>query len=335
MKIKSENEFAKEIETLKLEPVYILTGCDTERKKEIINKLKNRIKSDFDWIEHNPSEQSIELLISDLMTPPLFSARRIIIINNFEKIKSIKNDITEYFKKPVPSTVLFIMYNEDLKDNEIKKMYEGFEISVVPFFELSEDEIRNTLNHFFESRKLKLSPQSISLISNSIINYSHLNREIEKLDIYLYGKKDITENELSALITSFKEADIFEISDAILSNNRHRFKQTISNLIESSREPLEIIAAIEYILEKIIKVKTLYKKFSQPPYELLSILSITKYDLYRIKPYIAEIFPDEKIIAALEMCLEAENTLKSSLTQDGYVVVRNISFFISENLMSS
>ncbi len=335
MKIKSETEFAKEIETLKLDPIYILTGSDTERKKEIINKLKNKIKSDFDWIEHNPAEQSIDLLISDLLTPPLFSARRIIIINSFEKIKSIKNEITQYFKNPVHSTVLFVMYNEDLKNNEIKKMYDEFEVSVVPFFELSEDEIRNTLNNFFESRKIKLSPQNISLISNSIINYSHLNRELEKLDTYLYGKKDITENEISALITSFKETDIFEVSDAILSNNRNRFKQTISNLIESSREPLEIIAAIEYILEKIIKIKTLYRKFSDPPYELLSTLSITRYDLYRIKPHITEIFPDEKIIAALEMCLEAENTLKSSLTQDGYILVRNISFFISENLMSS
>ncbi|MGC8867431.1 MAG: DNA polymerase III subunit delta [Elusimicrobiales bacterium] len=335
MKIKSEDELTKDIESLKFDPIYILTGFDTERKKEAINKIKNKIKSEFDWIEHNPTDQSVEFLLSDLMTPPLFSTRRIIIINSFEKIKStIKNDIIEYFKKPNNSTVLFVMHNEDLKNYEIKKLYDEFEVSIVPFFEPSEDEIKDILNAFFESKKINASQEIISLISTSVINHSHLKREIEKLNIYLSGKREININEISRLITPLKETDIFELSDAIISNNPERFKEIISQLIETRREPLEIIGAIEYTLEKIIKIKALYKRFTEPPYEILSLLSLTRYDISKIKPYTVEKILEEKIISLLEMCLTAENNLKSQTQQDGYIIIRNISHSILENLMN-
>lgn len=337
MRIKSETQFLNEVESLKLNPVYLLTGSETEKKKDIIKKLKEKITAEFDWASHSASsENSTEVLLSDLLTPPLFSPKRIIVFDGFEKIKSaIKKEIYEYFKNPVRSTVLILLYNDDLKNYEIKKEYDEFDIDVVIFAKITEDDTKKELLKFFNDNEIKTDEQTINYISLSVINHSHLKREMEKILIYLNHRKKFSFNEAKELVIPLKEAEISEISQKIISKDREGFKKLIKELIDSREEPLYILATIEYTVEKILKLKMIYTKFSNPPYEICQRLSINRYDISNLTPQIVFSFSYEKLISALDFCLEAENMLKSQAAQDSSNIIRNVAWFISENLMNS
>lgn len=337
MKIKSEKDFLNDINSFKLDPVYLLIGSDTERKKNPIILLKSKISGDFDFLNITSQSESIDMILSDLLTPPLFAPKRVIVLDNFEKLKATnKKNILSYIQNPLKSTVLFLLHNEDLKTYEIKKEYEQYEnITIVLFNPLTEDEIKDIVIDFFNKNDIKPETGVIEYISNSIINFSQLKNELQKLSLYLETEKNLTLKQVKDLIFPLKETPVYEISDDIIFKNKERFKNTLNNLISQKEEPLYIIAAIENTIEKILKAKTLLKKYTNPPYEICQMLSINRFEIEKLKQTRLESFSNEKLLKALELCLEAENTLKSSTFHDSYIITKNVAYFIIENLMNS
>ncbi|MCX7641920.1 MAG: DNA polymerase III subunit delta [Elusimicrobiales bacterium] len=335
MKVKSEKEFLKDIVNLKLDNAYILIGDDTERKKNHLKQLKTKIPSEFDYTTFSQS-QSIELLISDLITPPLFASKRIVVVDNFEKLKANdKKNIFLYLQNPSNSTSLFLLHNENLKDYQIKKEYENISATIIVFQDITPDEIKEFFLDFFNKSNIKVDNKTMQYISNSIINFSQMKNEIEKLWLYTDNKNILTLKEAQQLITSFKEIEISEISENIIMKDIDKFKNTLNILISQKEEPIKILQAIEYTLEKILKIKLILKKYTNPPYELTQLLAIYKFDIEKAKRANIHSFSEEKLIKAIDLSVEAESILKSSAHQDFYGIVLNVSYFIIEQLMSS
>ncbi|MCX7905122.1 MAG: DNA polymerase III subunit delta [Elusimicrobiales bacterium] len=328
MKIKSEQEFLEDINKLKLENVYILIGDDIERKKNPLKHLKTKIPSEFDYNLFS-NIQSIDLLISDLLTPPLFFSKRIIIIDNFEKLKNTdKKAILSYINNQSNSTSLFILHNENLNNYQIKKEYdENINATIVFFQELSKEETEKFFLEFFVKNNITINDDVIKYLSDSIINFSQVKNELEKLWLYSKDKKTLTIQEVQNLIPSLKEIEVSEISKSIIKGDFDKLKYTLNMLIYQKEEPLKILYAIEYALEKILKTKMIMKKYKTIPYELYQILSLNKSDIEEITQ--GKINLNEKeLITALELCIEAESTLKSSTLQNQYTVIMNLVYSI-------
>lgn len=337
MRIKTEKEFLDEINNFRLDPVYLLVGGDTERKKGLIRLLRSKISDEFDFLNINSQSESIDMLLSDLLTPPLFSPKRVIVLDDFQKLKSQqKKSLFLYLTNPLPSTVLFLLYNEDLKNYEIKKEFESYEnTTVVAFNPLTEEEIKEILLDFFTKNDIKPQEGVIDYIAGTILNFSQLKNELEKLLLYLDQKKNISLKEIKELIPPFKEINISEISDHILHKDKDGFIKTINQLISQKEEPLYIISSIENTLEKILKIKTLLKKYPNPTYEIYSMLSINRFEVEKMKYASLQSFSDENILEILELCLQAENSIKSTTLQNSYLLTQNLAYFIVENLMNS
>lgn len=334
MIIKSEQEFFNDVKKFKLDNIYLLVGKDTERKKRILRELQNKISTEFD-INILSSEKLNENFISDLFTPPLFSSKRIIILNDFKKIKAEeKKFLYSYFENPSNSTVLFLLYNDELKNYEIKKEYENTKITVVIFPELTETEIKGIIKESLMENNIEIDENSLNYISSQIVNFSHLNNEIEKIITYTQKSKTISFDEIRNLTFPLKETQIYEISESIISVQPERFKNTLKTLIDQKEDPLYILNSIEYALEKVLKLKILTKKYPNPNYEITQALSLNRFDLEKTKNPLFNKISEESIIKAIEQCLEIENQLKSQAQQDSYLLIRYLGNFILE-LMSS
>lgn len=334
MILKSEKEFIIDIEKFKLDNIYLLIGKDVERKKSILKELQKKILTEFDFTITS-SQKLNENFMTDLFTSPLFSSKRIIILDDFEKIKAQeKKFLNSYFEKPLNSTVLFLLYNEDLKNYEIKKEYENMNITIVIFPELTQSEIKEIMRKKLEENNIKIDENSLNYLSAQILNSSHLNNEIEKIITYAQKDKTISFEEVKNLIFPLRETQIYEISQSILSIQPESFKNTLETLLNQKEEPLYIISSIEQALEKMLKLKILIKKYPQPPYELVKLLSLNRFDLEKAKNPLFNNISEESIIKAIENVLEIENQLKSQPQQDSYILIRYLGNFILE-LMSS
>lgn len=336
MKIKSEKDFIDDVKKLRFDVAYLLIGEDDGRKKRTLDLIRKKISSDFDIIYHSSDEPSMEFLISDLLTPPLFATKRFVILDKFEKIKSqYKKGIFSYLSNPLSSTVVFLLYNKEFKNYEIEQEFGKIDITIVNFPKLEEEEIEKRIVEIFTDNGKKIEPLAVKYIAQAIVNYNHLENEVEKILLFLGEKKEFTYTDALNLVVSLKERNIWKLADCIMLRDKKGFLDVFDELLKQNEEPLFILSVMVIAIEKILKIKLMYKKFSSPPYELLKMLGITKYDISKYRANLLDNIREENLIKAIEMCLDVENTIKSTTLSNNYLLLRNLAYFISANLMTS
>lgn len=335
MIIKSEKDFLSDIERFKLDNIYLLVGKDSQRKKIHLKQLYQKISSEFDVVVIS-SQKLDENFLTDLFTPPLFSTKRIIIVDDFEKIKTQeKRIITSYFEKPSNSTVLFLLYNDELKNYEIKRDYENTNITVVIFPQLTQSEIKEKIQSILAKNDITLDEKALDYLSSQILDFSHLINEVEKITAYAQKNKNISLTEIKNITFPLKETQIYEVSESLLSLQLDKFKDALNNLIEQKEEPLYILNSIGYALEKMLKLKMITKRHPTLPYEIVQILSLNRFDLEKSKNPLFNKITEEHLLKAIDYTLEIENQLKSQAHQDSYLLLRYLGNFILELMSSS
>lgn len=329
MIFKTESDFLQDITSFKLSNIYLLYGSDETKKSELINLITQKIENSFDISFHQSSNIDINLFLNDLSTSPIFSPKKLVVLKDFEKLKkeNIKI-INKYLSSPNNSTVLIITYNEDLRKNEVEKIFSEYKLTAIEIMPPDQNEIISYIKNEFSKNKKNISEKSLNYIADTIINYSHLKNETEKMLSYLKNKQEISFEETISLISDLKEKNVYSIIDAILSKNTEKFKAIIEELINLNEQPLIILNAITLSLEKILKIRAIKNSHLE---DYKTSISIGVYP--RELQFNVLKIPENKLTKTIDWCLEIEKTLKSTHTQDPYLLLRNTAYIICEYLM--
>lgn len=249
---------------------YLLHG----NEKYLINEKINKIILDFE----DENEEKSELLIIDdetsllelkhhLTYNSLFTSAKVIVIKEpfWLKKKSRKSGqnrqaleiFQEYFAQGVLGQVL-IVTSAELNDNSpIVKLFKK-NAEIIPHKSMGEKALEKWLVSKLEEKGLRAESRALAHLLASGQDLYYLDNLLEKFA--LEGTTNITIQRLQAELDLINDANIFNLTDALISKKVKRSIEVLHHLIEEGSTPYSLIGMINNQFIAFAKVKAALEK---------------------------------------------------------------------------
>ena len=257
---------------------YLLYGTNDYLINQEIEKLKEKNNiTDNDVTRYDYTETLIKDIIDDATLVPLFSNKKMIIVDNSTIFESTsKKEDTVVLEKYLSSTndfTILIFIDKVDKLDERKKIYKLLRDnnSVIECNTLN---INNLVKEKFES--YKIDSNTITKFINRVgTNPYNLINEIEKLKIFKINEKVITDEDIKFASKNIED-NIFDLINYIVNKNSEKVIDIYHDLLSRGSEPIAILVLIANQFRIILQSKLLYYK-GYTEKDIASTLSIHPY----------------------------------------------------------
>ena len=223
-------------------PVYLLYGSDGHRMKQAAQVVKERILKEADqetaWRVYDLAQAEFVSLLDDCRTVSFFGGLRGVVAVNFA-IKGGKTDddgeeaaenrrsagyaldeedqkqLMRYVESPSPDVALLLMAEKvNLKYKFWKEL--AAKTEAIAFTEPKEHEKKRIVADMLAESGLKFDTEAWKWITENFAhNYTQLETEIIKLDIYTGGKKKVSLADLEECMNAPRSDSVFKLAEAI------------------------------------------------------------------------------------------------------------------------
>lgn len=267
---------------------YLIEGSDYI---SINNKISEIIKknnfSDASISKYDLSEDLLEAAIEDLNTYGLFSDKKIVIINNFDKMDPLFNKPEELLKYVENSSSLNLLFVVSDKYDDRKKIIKDLK-KKMKFIKISTDPVVFTKS-CLEGYKIENGVINL-LVNNTLGDVTRLYNECNKLKTYKINDKYISKDDVEEL--SFKRLGdstetTFQFSRALAEKDKKSALKLYQELLNYKIEPLSIIGLLASQFRIMYQVKNLEEKnmrndeiassLKEKPYRITKTRELTRY----------------------------------------------------------
>lgn len=318
-----------DIKANNIAPVYYFTGDDVYRKLEAAAKLKEAVNPDeFNYVKEDASSCNMGELLSLANTAPVFSARRVIVLNNADKLK--KNPmaaLAAYVAAPMETTCFIILHNDAKKSKKDKEIEHNLSdlCRHVNFDDLKGAALSGWVEEKFKERGFKAQQDAIIALEDIIgADLVALNTEIEKLSLYLQDSEDktVTQQDVLASIGFTKEENPFALSNAVLDCNKNLSLKLIDSMLAAGEEPIGILNKISSCAVKLLRIKRL-SGAGLNPYQVTAAAGLMPWE-GRLVSRAFQMPAVPTLVRALDKIIETDMAFKSSSGGDAGIMLKGI-----------
>ncbi len=267
---------------------YLIEGNDYI---SVNNKISEIIKkndfSDASISKYDLSEGLLDDALEDLNTYGLFSDKKIVIINNFDKMDPLLNNIEELLKYVENSSSLNLLFVVSDKYDDRKKIIKDLK-KKMEFIKISTDPVEFTKS-CLEGYKIENGVINL-LVNNTLGDVTRLYNECNKLKTYKINDKYISKDDVEEL--SFKKLGdsteiTFQFSRALAEKDKKSTLILYQELLNYKIEPLSIIGLLASQFRIMYQVKSLEEKnmrndeiassLKEKPYRITKTRELTRY----------------------------------------------------------
>ena len=267
---------------------YLIEGNDYI---SVNNKISEIIKkndfSDASISKYDLSEGLLDDALEDLNTYGLFSDKKIVIINNFDKMDPLLNNIEELLKYVENSSSLNLLFVVSDKYDDRKKIIKDLK-KKMEFIKISTDPVEFTKS-CLEGYKIENGVINF-LVNNTLGDVTRLYNECNKLKTYKINDKYISKDDVEEL--SFKKLGdsteiTFQFSRALAEKDKKSALILYQELLNYKIEPLSIIGLLSSQFRIMYQVKSLEEKnmrndeiassLKEKPYRITKTRELTRY----------------------------------------------------------
>ena len=267
---------------------YLIEGSDYI---SVNNKISEIIKkngfSDASISKYDLSEGLLDDALEDLNTYGLFSDKKIVIINNFDKMDPLLNNIEELLKYVENSSPLNLLFVVSDKYDDRKKIIKDLK-KKMEFIKISTDPVEFTKS-CLEGYKIENGVINL-LVNNTLGDVTRLYNECNKLKTYKINDKYISKEDVEEL--SFKKLGdsteiTFQFSRALAEKDKKSALILYQELLNYKIEPLSIIGLLASQFRIMYQVKSLEEKnmrndeiassLKEKPYRITKTRELTRY----------------------------------------------------------
>jgi len=299
---------------------FLLYGDNEGFKNEIIEKIYETTKYKKFLYYEKEILSSTENFYNSLTTKSFFENEKVIIVKNAtDKILNIIKDI---IKKEL-TEIMIILDSEILdKKSKLRNFFEKEkDLVCIAFYPDDFKNLNFISQKFFKEKKIKISQESINLIvERSNGSRYHLKNELEKIELYVFNKKEIEFSEIIKLTNLGKNYNISELVETCLVKNQKKLSKIMN---ENSFSNEDTIIIIRTFLLKAKRLLNLRKNIKLNP-NLETVIS-------NYKP---SIFWKEKEIVKQQLKIWSEDNLRkliNEINSTELLIKKNIS--ISLNIL--
>lgn len=240
-------------------PVVAIGGTEeyaiSEARELLVRHLMKDAAEDFDFFEADASSLTAADLNEQLMTMPMFSPRRVVVLNDadeFGKDEAKANLLKRYQAKPSPTTSLILVQALERKPNK----FEMDRLTKTPdsywFFELKVSELSKFVTSFAALHKKKIEPRAVEyLVENSTSQLRDLKAKLEHLILYAGDAAEITAEMAMRATGITAEVDLFKFEDAILAGDASRVLREARELLDKGLEELALLGRLRALMSKV------------------------------------------------------------------------------------
>ncbi|TAJ98861.1 MAG: DNA polymerase III subunit delta [Candidatus Manganitrophaceae bacterium] len=238
----------KHLEQARFFPVYLLTGEEPFFIHQLLSRFREKVLDEaardfnYDQFQGEGVDPAQATMIAK--TFPVFSPRRLVIIQNAELIKDEREIFLNYLDAPCETTVLlFVAAKPDLR----KKLFaalkkKGTTIHCAP---LSEQALPGWILQEGKKRGIDFSEEATWCLKEHVGNDLFLiQQEIDKLALHLTEGKKIPLEMVQQLIAGGRSHSIFELTRALGEKDLKRSLALLSSLLAEGEHPLFILTML-------------------------------------------------------------------------------------------
>ena len=233
------------------------------------------------------SELKADDFVNMWETCSMFDPKSFSIIRRLEKKPSFSN-----FLKAIPSKESFnnticVSINQASIPAKLNKEIKRLDAKVVPCFEPTPYEMKGFIKGLSQKYKLKLSPDGIDLVSETIgENLFDIDNELKKLSLIFHDQKDqqIGRERLLKYLPILKSEHVFKLDNYILEQNKAHTLSLLYDLAQREN-PLGILAMLSNHCRKAIRISELSAN-GIPVSEMASKAKLPPFVVKKYIPYV-------------------------------------------------
>ena len=257
----------KSFDVEKINPKILIYGKENLLKKQFVDRIKQSANADFHFLWGD--ETSFKELKEIFSSSSLFSKGNVVIIWNVDSFISNlnKNDyqnLVQFVENVnLPDRIVLVSLKEKIPAKEpFKSLINVVDIINSPA--LTPSAFATSVKKKIEKEGKSINDETLKyLISKLKNNLYYAKQEIEKLLIYTRDKKEITKEDVDAVVIPKIEENVFAFVDRFFKKDKSAVG-IFKNLIETTHHPFEIQSLILTQANKLLMYKTLLEQGKHP-----------------------------------------------------------------------
>jgi DNA polymerase-3 subunit delta len=298
------NQLITDIKEGKIAPIYFLMGEEAYYIDAISDYIESNVLAEdekgFNQMVLYGKDVSVQDIVSNAKRYPMMAERQVIIVKEAQNLIKTIEQLVDYAKNPQPTTVLVFNYKYKTLDKR-KALYKTLSKAAVVFEskKIYEDKIPSWIQSFLRSKQISITPKAALMLTEFLGNdLSKIANELNKLEIVVGAKKEITPEIIEENIGISKDYNNFELQKALGNLDHKKAYQIVHYFAQNSKQhPFVLTISILYLY--FTKLMTLHTVRDRNPGPVAKALGVSP---YFVNEYIAvsRNYPMKRISGVLQ-----------------------------------
>ena len=311
--------------------LYVLFGPDDFSLNESLEEIKKGI-GDKSLLDSNTTVLDGQQLTPNQLrevcaTLPFLAPKRLVIVNGllerFEprvgqgrQKKKAKDDQPSDYKAfaalidEFPDSTVLVLIDCDIKNKNplLKELLQRAKVKTFPF--LRNEKLRQWIDKRIKQEGGTISPQALDLLSRLVgSNLWIMAGEILKLVSFALGRR-IEEDDVRTVVGYSKQANVFNMVDAVLESRASQAQQAIQQLLQMGMAPPYLLFMLARQARLLVQAKELIKK-GKSEFEIQNKLGLTSEFAWRKTAEQASRYSFERLKELYHRLLAADLSIKT------------------------
>lgn len=251
----SPEEFYQELKAGKFAPVYMLYGEDARAIDAALAAVEVRVlegaEADFNAEYFQGKEAEPSRVAAAARTLPMMADRRLVVVRRVDEIKlGTREPLLAYLADPSPSTVLVLtapglIIRGARKEDEALIKAADKAGAAVEFARPKPAQLPHLIGELAQPYGKRLDSGAVeALIEFTGSETLGLAQEVAKICLYVGDQKTVTREDVLAAVADVREANIFDFTDALGSQQVEEALRALRRLREQGQEHLPILGML-------------------------------------------------------------------------------------------
>ncbi len=293
-------------------PCYLFAGPELFTTDEAVTLLCDAIvpveQRSFNYDVLYGYEVDVNEVIALASSYPMMGEKRMVVVKELDKLN--KSDmLTSYIKNPLDSTVLILISESpDFRKNPFRIFDEKRILDCKPVYD---NQVPQWIMKRVKRYKKSILPEAATMLAAYTgTALRQVANELEKLDIYTADRKEISIDDVHAVVGVTKAFNIFELYKAIGFKDASNAINILDRMLERGESPVMIITMLTRLFSQIAKLGDLESK-NVPKQKIASDLKINPFFLDEYFGYLKK-HPPDSIAGRFKSLLSADTALKTT-----------------------
>lgn len=314
----------QEIRNKQFAPIYLLYGPESFLAEEFVALVRREMMdpafSDLNTSVYDCTQTALADILQDAETLPFMGERRLVIARDAyfltgskpaTKVESNPDALLHYAENP-PAYTTLILLTEHEKLDERKKLVKTLQqkAKVLAFPLLKDAELYGWIERRAAVYKAAIQrPQAVKLVERVGGELRLLDKELEKLSLYVGEGGTIRDEVIEKLATRTLEQDVFSLVEQVALGRMDKALRMMYDCLKTGEEPLKLLALLARQFRMLLHVR----QWAPRGYSQQQLAGMLKVHPYAVKKALeqARHFSEDSLKKLLSILAEEDYRIKS------------------------